>query len=128
VCQFNDDWTPAHLTRRPTNLYSEAAVTLKGLEWRKPGLVAVAAQLAARVGERQPIEFEVSEAYEPKAGPNRWTAEHGQGGPSTVPSAGASGHEMFRQVQPQKLPTPAASRSEGPEVESSTRVLGLLSV
>lgn len=86
--QYNDDWTPAHLTRRPTNLYGEAALTLKGLEWRKPGLVAVAAKLAVGAGERQPLEFEVPEAYKPKAGPNPWTAERGdEPGPSRPASA-----------------------------------------
>jgi len=72
---FNHGWTPAHLTRRPTNLYSEVELTLKGLEWRKPGLVAVAATLAASTGERQPIDFEVPRLYKPKAGPNPWAAK-----------------------------------------------------
>jgi hypothetical protein len=75
--QFNDDWTPEHLTRRPTNLYSDVALTLKGAEWRKPGLVAVAATLASSVGELQPIDFEVPDTYEPETGPNPWTAGHG---------------------------------------------------
>jgi hypothetical protein len=30
---FNDDWTPAHLTGGPMNLYKEIALALKGLEW-----------------------------------------------------------------------------------------------
>jgi hypothetical protein len=80
--QFYDDWTPAHLTRRPTNLYSEAAITFKALEWRKPGLVAFATKLAVSADERKPIDFDVSEAYEPKTGPNPWTAERGEAGPS----------------------------------------------
>ena len=35
---FGDDWTPAHLTGGPTNLYKEIALALKGAEWRQPGL------------------------------------------------------------------------------------------
>jgi hypothetical protein len=118
---FDDDWTPSHLTRHPTNLYSEAALTLKGLEWRKPGLVAVAAKLAASAGQRLPIQFEVSEAYKPKAEPNPWTAEH------------ASGDEMFPRLieifpQAQQLPIPGAPRSEEPEMSRRTSALGPLSV
>ena len=50
-CDFNlmfgDDWTPAHLTSGPTNLYKEIALALKGVEWRQPGFVAFASKLAA---------------------------------------------------------------------------------
>jgi len=69
---FGDDWTPAHLTGGKTNLYKEIALALKGVEWRQPGFVAIAAKLAARVGAHKPIVFELPESYEPKTGPNRW--------------------------------------------------------
>jgi len=74
---FDDGWTPAHLTRWPSNLYNESALTLKGVEWRKPGLVSVAAKMAASAAEHEPIEFQVPEAYQPKVGPNRWKDEQG---------------------------------------------------
>jgi len=35
---FKDDWTPAHLTGGPTNLYKAMDIALKGEEWRQPGL------------------------------------------------------------------------------------------
>jgi len=69
---FNDDWTPAHLTGGPTNLYKEIAFALKGVEWRQPGLVAVASKIATSAGEHKPIAFEVPDSYEPKKGPNKW--------------------------------------------------------
>ena len=67
---FGDDWTPGHLTSGPTNLYKEIALALKGVEWRKPGLVALASKLAASAGPRVPIDFEVPSSYEPA------TSEH----------------------------------------------------
>jgi len=73
---FNDDWTPAHLTGGPTNLYKEIAFALKGVEWRQPGLVAVASKIAASAAEHKPIAFEVPSSYEPKKGPNKWKDEH----------------------------------------------------
>jgi len=71
---FNDDWTPGHLTGGKTNLYKEIALALKGVEWRKPGLVAFASKLAASAAPHTPIEFTVPSSYEPKEGPNPWTA------------------------------------------------------
>ena len=71
---FGDDWTPAHLTGGPTNLYKEIALALKGVAWRKPGLVAVAAKLASSAGPHKPIKFTVPATYEPHSGPNPWTA------------------------------------------------------
>ena len=71
---FNDDWTPAHLTGGPTNLYKEIALALKGVEWRQPGLVAVASKLAGSASEHRPIDVVVPSSYEPKTGPNPWTA------------------------------------------------------
>jgi hypothetical protein len=47
--QFNDDWTPAHLTGGPMNLYKEMDLSLKDEEWRQPGLVSLAAKLAIAI-------------------------------------------------------------------------------
>jgi len=69
---FGDDWTPSHLTGGPTNLYKEIAFALKGVEWRQPGLVAVASKLAGSAAPHKPINFEVPDTYKPKAGPNKW--------------------------------------------------------
>jgi len=69
---FNDDWTPAHLTRGPANLYKEMDLALKGEEWRQPGLVALAARLATSAGEHKPIKVTVPKLYEPKTGLNPW--------------------------------------------------------
>ena len=74
--QFGDDWTPAHLTGGPTNLYKEIAFALKGVEWRQPGLVAVASKIAASAAEHKPIDVVVPDSYEPKQGPNKWKDEH----------------------------------------------------
>jgi len=71
---FGDDWTPAHLTGGKTNLYKEIAFALKGVEWRQPGLVAVASKLAGSAGPHKPIEVLVPDSYEPAFGPNPWTA------------------------------------------------------
>ena len=69
---FGDEWTPAHLAGGPTNLYKEIALALKGVEWRQPGLVAVAAKLAGSAAPHKPIEIKVPESYERKTGPNPW--------------------------------------------------------
>jgi len=69
---FGDDWTPAHLTGGKTNLYKEIAFALKGVEWRQPGLVAVASKLIASAGEHTPIDFTVPGSYTPKRGENKW--------------------------------------------------------
>jgi len=70
---FNDDWTPPHLTGGKTNLYKEIAFALKGVEWRKPGQVAVASKLVASAAEHNPITVTVPDTYQPKSGPNKWT-------------------------------------------------------
>eukprot|EP00966_Prymnesium_polylepis_P240557 5563217-Prymnesium_polylepis.2 len=41
--------TPDDLQQRPTNIYSQIAIALKGGELRKPGLANLAARLAVRV-------------------------------------------------------------------------------
>ena len=71
---FDDDWTPAHLTGGPMNLYKEIALALKGLEWRKPGLVAFASKLVASTGPHTPIAVHVPASYEPATAPNPWVA------------------------------------------------------
>ena len=72
---FGDDWTPAHLTGGPTNLYKEIALALKGVEWRKPGLVAIASKLAGSAGKHEPIDVTVPSSYEPAIGPNKWLTQ-----------------------------------------------------
>ena len=69
---FNDDWTPAHLTGGLSNLYKEIAFALKGVEWRQPGLVAVASKIAGSVSEHKPIAIKIPDTYVPKKGPNKW--------------------------------------------------------
>ena len=71
---FDDDWTPAHLTSGSTNLYKEIAFALKGVEWRQPGLVAVASKLAGSAAPHQPMDVKVPDSYVPKRGPNKWTS------------------------------------------------------
>ena len=66
---FSDDWTPAHLTGGPTNLYKEIAFALKGAEWRQPGLVAVASKLVLSAGPHKPINVVVPDTYEPATDP-----------------------------------------------------------
>ena len=39
---FDDDWTPAHLTGGPTNLFKEIALALKGGAWRAVSMRMVA--------------------------------------------------------------------------------------
>ena len=62
---FGDDWTPDHLKGGKMNMYKEIALALKGVEWRKPGLVAFASKLAASAGPHSPIHFEVPDTNEP---------------------------------------------------------------
>jgi len=114
---FDDDRTPAHLTRRPSNLYNEPAVTLKGVEWRKPGLVSLADRLAASVGEHDPIEFEVPEAYQPTTEPNPWKDEHGYGAAQVARARMSRGASELMLAPP---PPPAAppSRPDGVELTS----------
>jgi len=69
---FGDDWTPAHLTGGPTNMYKEIAFALKGAEWRQPGLVAVASKLAGCQAPHKPIDVLVPNTYVPKRGLNKW--------------------------------------------------------
>jgi hypothetical protein len=74
-CQFDDGWTPAHLERRPLNLYQDIAISLKGAEWRTPGLVAFASKLVSSAGPHTPLEFKVPLTYAPRKGPNRWSSK-----------------------------------------------------
>jgi hypothetical protein len=84
---FSDDWTPAHLLHGPKNIYKEIAFALKGTEWRKPGLVAIASKLAMSAGEHRPIEFNVPDTYEPATGPNPWlSARHEKSQPEPAPT------------------------------------------
>ena len=45
--------------------YKEIALALKGVEWRTPGLVALASKIATSAAEHTPIAFEVPQTYEP---------------------------------------------------------------
>jgi len=72
---FDDGWTPAHLERRPLNLYQDIAISLKGAEWRTPGLVAFASKLVSSAGPHTPLEFKVPLTYAPRKGPNRWSSK-----------------------------------------------------
>jgi len=107
---FNDDWTPAHLTGGPTNLYKEVDAALKGLEWRQPGLVALAAKLATSAGEHKPIAVVVPLSYEPKTGANPWIELGGSDGSQAVPPvpSDSRGEEILPQAQP--LPGRRGSR------------------
>jgi hypothetical protein len=69
---FGDEWTPAHLTGGKTNLYKEIAFALKGVEWRQPGLVAVASKIAGSAAEHKPIDVKVPDTYVAKKGRNKW--------------------------------------------------------
>ena len=51
---FRSDWTPDHLQSGATNLYKEIALALKGEEWRKPGLVALASKINSPLDAREP--------------------------------------------------------------------------
>jgi len=88
---FNDDWTPAHLTGGPANVYKEIDLTLKGEEWRQPGLVALATKVATSAGERKPIKVQISTSYEPKRRANPWAGNGQQPAQSnTLPKSAAS--------------------------------------
>jgi len=95
---YKDDWTPAHLTGGPTNLYKEMELALKGEEWRQPGLVGLVDKLATSARENKPIKVVVPTTYKPKTGANPWAEETG-GAFCTHP----------RLVQPQPLPDPVLS-------------------
>ena len=56
-----------HLTCGKGNLYKEIALSLKGVEWRQPGLVALASTLARGGAPRKPIELNVPSTYVPSA-------------------------------------------------------------
>ena len=73
---FGDDWTPAHLLGGLTNLYKEIALALKGIEWRKPGLVAFATKIAESARPHKPIRVVPPQAYTPKTGPNPWSTNN----------------------------------------------------
>jgi hypothetical protein len=77
--QYNDDWTPAHLTGGPTNLYKEMDLALKGEEWREPGLVGLAAKLATSAQEHVPITVRVPSSYVASTAANPWAGGKGDG-------------------------------------------------
>ena len=112
---FGDDWTPAHLTGGPTNLYKEIAFALKGAEWRQPGLVAVASKLAGSAAEHKPIDVVVPDSYEPKAGPNPWTAALDLSDAKALPNPVGSSATAYTDAMPEPdepedmVPPPASS-------------------
>jgi hypothetical protein len=100
-------------------------LALKGEEWRKPGLVALAAELARSAGEHRPINVRVPASYVPKTGANPW-AEAGDAArtePRAVPqctwtresrlvSAGAAEELMAPPPKPASLAHLAASSND----------------
>lgn len=62
------DATPADLKKRPTNVYSQIAIALKGGELREPGLAILAGRLAVRVA-RKPFEAPLPHTQEVSTSP-----------------------------------------------------------
>eukprot|EP00966_Prymnesium_polylepis_P094793 2194909-Prymnesium_polylepis.1 len=50
------DATPADLKKSPTNIYSQIAVSLKGMALREPGLANLAERLANRDSSRRKVK------------------------------------------------------------------------
>ena len=105
---FGDDWTPAHLTGGKTNLYKEIAFALKGVEWRQPGLVAVASKLAGSAAPHKPIDVSVPDTYVPKSGPNPWAVRSMKAGMPAAEPMPAPGRRMT-------VERPASPGGVGPE-------------
>jgi hypothetical protein len=103
-------------------------VALKGEEWRKPGLVALAAKLATSARERRPIKVRVPASYEPKTGANPWAEAGGDActGPGAVPEPINNAVEDARtslgaaaaMVAPPPKPAPQSRSSDEVELVS----------
>ena len=59
---FDGGSTPPELIK--SGIYSKIAIALKGVEWRQPGLVALARALSMAPGEHKPITFAVHKVVE----------------------------------------------------------------
>jgi hypothetical protein len=120
VCsQFNDDWTPVHLTGGRANLYQEMDLALKGEEWRQPGLVALATKLATSAGAHTPFTVRVPTSYEPKTGANPWASAGPQPARSQVLPASADAQANVPHSRPPPVPSAdeVASTSTGLPVQ-----------
>jgi hypothetical protein len=116
-CQFDDGWTPSHLSSGAANLYKEIAIALKAAEWRQPGLVALISKVATSAGEREPLKFNVSASYEPRTGPNSWAAARRDALPNVVPEV--EGDNLM--AQPDAPPAVATEvKGENVVAEQST--------
>jgi len=119
---FNDDWTPPHLSKGDANLYKEIALALKGVEWRKPGLVALASKLAPGGAERAPVDVEAAIAALP---PREETAPQPQDLPP--PPSGTAAAPTETAPAPSfsvKMPSPAKPSAVD---ELSDRLKGMFS-
>jgi len=129
---FGDDWTPAHLTGGPTNLYKEVDVALKGAEWRQPGLVAWASTLATSSGEHKPIDVRVPKSYKARTGANPWLELSGAvcSGSQAVPSqalpepVGAAHASEARVTQAAAAALPTALGSQESDDHSRASLVG----
>jgi hypothetical protein len=110
-CQFQDDWTPAHLTGGPINLYKEIALALKGVEWRQPGLVAFASKVSTSACEHTEITVEVPDSYEPKTGPNPWAETRAETADATATLDRAAGDA----AEAVPLPAPSSAIKDLPD-------------
>jgi hypothetical protein len=116
-CQFDDGWTPSHLSSGAANLYKEIAIALKAAEWRQPGLVALISKVATSAGEREPLKFNVPASYEPRTGPNSWAAARRDALPDVVPEV--EGDNLM--AQPDAPPAVATEvKGENVVAEQST--------
>ena len=120
---FSDDWTPSHLTGGQTNLYKEIALALKGVEWRQPGLVAMASKLVASAGEHRPITFEVPDTYEPKTAMD--TALHHQD--VQLEKKVESDGQASLMPAPIELPPVELNKAAGSTDDLSDRIKGFFS-
>jgi len=123
---FGDEWTPAHLTCGPSNLYKEIALALKGGEWRLPGLVAFASKVSSSAGPHMPIDVHLPASYVPHTGPNLWAVTTKQAlkalpPPSVLPEVG-SAHPALVKLDI-AAPAPVTTPGEGPPmVDLSDRI------
>ena len=119
---FGDDWTPAHLTSGPTNLYKEIALALKSVEWRQPGLVALASKLVGSAAPHQPIDVVVPDSYEPAKGAavTAQTIQEPASASSLAPAAA-----LPAPVVPHFLPLDDKEEAAYPVKDLSDRIKGM---
>jgi hypothetical protein len=95
------------------NLYKEMCLGLKGEEWRKPGLVALAAELARSAGEHKPIDVQVPASYVPKTGANPWACACDDAGDGAGDDARTVPQESSRRPFTRSLPRRWRTQSRG---------------